>query len=110
MDGYGGYKLDEIFKEVLRLRPDNIVVGEIRDQNEMRVFFDALQSGHRGVYTTCHAGSPHQLELRLAGLMNQDIKTVFEDVEINVCVTRADRTYKIEGIYTLKDSHWINLW
>ncbi len=111
IDGYGGYKMETIFKEVLRLRPDNIVVGEIRGQEEMRVFFEALQSGHTGVYTTCHAGSPNQLESRLRYLGSQDdIKSVFEDTSVNLCITRSDRSYKIDGIYKFKHNTWIKLY
>ena len=107
--GYGGYKIEDIFKEVLRLRPDNIVVGEIRDKNEMKVFFDALQSGHQGVYTTCHAGSPKQLGSRLASLIDQrDVSSVFEDVSVNLCVMQHDRSYQINNIYTYKNG-WVSL-
>ena len=65
IDGYGGYGLESIFKEVLRLRPDKIVVGEIRSQEEILVFIEALESGHGGVYTSIHAGNYLQLESRI---------------------------------------------
>lgn len=111
IDGYGAYKLETIFKEVLRLRPDNIVVGEIRDQEEIQVFLDALQSGHEGVYTTIHAGSYTQLESRFQKFIKkQDLKEVFGDTCINVCVMNPDRSCKIKEIYKFLSTGWKKLY
>ena len=41
----------------LRQRPDRIIVGEIREPDAADVFFQALNTGHRGVYTTLHANN-----------------------------------------------------
>ena len=111
IDGYGAYKIETIFKEVLRLRPDNIVVGEIRDQEEIQVFLDALQSGHEGVYTTIHAGSYTQLESRFQKLVKkQDLKEVFGDTSINVCIMNPDRRCKIKEIYKFCQTGWKKLY
>jgi type IV secretion system protein VirB11 len=49
----------------LRLRPDRILLGEIRG-SEARTFLDAISSGHRGSLSTIHADSPELALERLA--------------------------------------------
>ena len=52
----------------LRQRPDRIIVGEIREPDAAEVFFQALNTGHRGVYTTLHANSASAALRRLISL------------------------------------------
>ena len=54
-DGGGAVGLAELVRESLRMRPDVLVVGEIRGV-EIREFFAAVTAGHRGM-ATIHAGS-----------------------------------------------------
>jgi pilus assembly protein CpaF len=54
----------------LRMRPDRIVVGEIREPAAASVFFDAASTGHDGSMTTIHAESTTSaLNNRLAALL-----------------------------------------
>lgn len=54
----------------LRMRPDRIVVGEIREPSAAAVFFDAANTGHDGSMTTIHADSASSaLNNRLAALL-----------------------------------------
>ena len=52
----------------LRQRPDRIIVGEIREPGAAEVFFQALNTGHRGVYTTLHANDAGSALKRLVSL------------------------------------------
>ena len=52
----------------LRQRPDRIVVGEIREAAAAEVFFQALNTGHRGVCTTLHANDARAALQRLVSL------------------------------------------
>lgn len=54
-DGGGSVALPDLVRESLRMRPDVLVVGEIRGV-EIRDFFAAVTAGHRGL-ATVHAGS-----------------------------------------------------
>jgi pilus assembly protein CpaF len=56
LEGVGAVSLDRLLKESLRLRPDRLVLGEIRG-GEARPFRNALLSGHEGAMATIHAGS-----------------------------------------------------
>ena len=52
----------------LRQRPDRIIVGEIREADAAEVFFQALNTGHRGVCTTLHANNARAALKRLVSL------------------------------------------
>lgn len=54
----------ELLKECLRLRPDRIVVGEIRGK-EAKDFLLALSTGHQGSFSTIHAQSASEALWRL---------------------------------------------
>ncbi len=58
----------------LRMRPDRIVVGEIREPAAAAVFFDAANTGHDGSMTTIHADSPGvALNNRLSALLMRSV-------------------------------------
>ena len=58
----------------LRMRPDRIVVGEIREPAAAAVFFDAANTGHDGSMTTIHADSPVvALNNRLSALLMRSV-------------------------------------
>ena len=49
--------VDDLLQAALRLRPDRIIVGEIRG-SEAATFLRAVNTGHPGSFTTVHANSP----------------------------------------------------
>ncbi len=55
--GEAQVKTDDLLKASLRLRPDRIVVGEIRG-TEAVTFLRAINTGHPGSFTTVHANTP----------------------------------------------------
>lgn len=75
IEGAGAISLATLLHEAMRLRPDRLVVGEIRGP-EARTFLEALTTGHRGVMATIHAGSPEQAYLRLATLAGASPKKI----------------------------------
>ena len=60
--------LMDLLKTALRLRPDRLVIGEMRGA-EAKDFLLALSSGHRGSLGTLHAEGPAQALLRLEMLV-----------------------------------------
>ncbi len=58
----------DLVRRTLRLRPDRIIMGEIRGE-EAKDFLMSLSTGHRGSFGTLHAQSPHQALLRLEMLI-----------------------------------------
>ena len=60
--------LAKLLATSLRQRPDRIIVGEIREPEAAEVFFQALNTGHRGVYTSLHANDAESALKRLVSL------------------------------------------
>jgi len=54
LEQIGAVSLTRLVHEALRLRPDRLVIGEIRS-HEAAAYLEALLSGHMGVMTTLHA-------------------------------------------------------
>lgn len=63
-DGVGRVGMRELVRAALRLRPDRIVVGEVRGAEAADMVW-ALSTGHRGGFSTCHAGGPDDVLARL---------------------------------------------
>ncbi len=66
--------LSELLKRALRLRPDRIVLGEIR-HNEAKDFLLSLSTGHAGSMGSIHAEDPQQALLRLEMLVQMGAPT-----------------------------------
>ncbi len=63
-EGKGEITMLDLVINSLRMRPDRIVVGEIRRQKEAEVLFEAMHTGH-SVYATLHANSAQEAVARL---------------------------------------------
>jgi pilus assembly protein CpaF len=66
-EGAGEITIRTLLRSALRLRPDRIVVGEVRG-GEALDLIAALNTGHRGSMTTVHANSPEEALWRLETL------------------------------------------
>ena len=66
----GGIGVADLVVNALRMRPDRIIVGEVRSPREASALLEAISTGHDGSLTTLHAGSAvgalDRLELLLA--------------------------------------------
>jgi pilus assembly protein CpaF len=78
----GGLTVRQLFVASLRMRPDRIVVGEVRS-GEALDLVQSMLSGHAGSLSTVHANSPRDALTRLETL------SLMSDVEIPVYVARA---------------------
>jgi archaeal flagellar protein FlaI len=63
-DGLGGVNMLDLIISSLRMRPDRIIVGEIRSRDEAEVLFEAMHTGH-SVYSTMHADTCQHVRRRL---------------------------------------------
>jgi pilus assembly protein CpaF len=64
VDGTGEVTTRELVRNALRMRPDRIVVGEVRGGESLDML-QALNTGHSGSLTTLHANSPRDAISRL---------------------------------------------
>jgi len=96
---------DELLKASLRLRPDRIIVGEIRDSEGCAVMLEAANTGHDGTMTTLHANSGDEAITRMATLLRRRDNMPDELARAEVCtaidvvvqvVKRAGRRYVSE--------------
>jgi pilus assembly protein CpaF len=68
VEGRGEVPLRELVRNALRMRPDRIVVGEVRGPEVMDML-QAANTGHRGLMTTLHAGGPDEVPARLEAMV-----------------------------------------
>ena len=66
VEGQGEIRIRELVRNALRMRPDRIIVGEVRGAETLDML-QAMNTGHDGSLTTLHANSPrdalHRLEM-----------------------------------------------
>jgi pilus assembly protein CpaF len=68
IEGTGEIKIRELVRNALRMRPDRIIVGEVRGAETLDML-QAMNTGHEGSLTTIHANSPRDALARLETLV-----------------------------------------
>ena len=63
-DGLDAVTIRQLVRNALRMRPDRIIVGEVRG-GEALDMIQAMNTGHEGSLSTCHANGPEQALRRL---------------------------------------------
>ncbi|MFH1521128.1 MAG: ATPase, T2SS/T4P/T4SS family [Candidatus Micrarchaeota archaeon] len=74
-----GIGLKDLVYDSLRMRPDRMIVGEVRNKEESEALFDVLLAGQaRGSYATFHAQSANEALSRLCGfgIRNDDLGSI----------------------------------
>jgi pilus assembly protein CpaF len=66
-DGVGEVDVATLLRNALRMRPDRLVVGEVRGR-EVADLLQAMNTGHDGSMTTVHANGPDEAIVRLEGM------------------------------------------
>ena len=67
VEGRGAVSLVDLVRQALRMRPDRLVVGEVRGA-EVRELLAALNTGHEGGMSTLHANGPEEVPARVEAL------------------------------------------
>jgi pilus assembly protein CpaF len=67
VEGRGEVTIRDLLRNALRMRPDRIVIGEVRGQEALDLL-SALNTGHAGALSTVHANSPADALSRLETL------------------------------------------
>jgi pilus assembly protein CpaF len=79
LEGRGEITQRDLVRNSLRMRPDRIIVGEVR-AGESFDMLQAMNTGHDGSLTTIHSNSPRDALMRLetqVAMANLDIPTLF---------------------------------
>jgi pilus assembly protein CpaF len=103
-EGAGSIGLDELVVHALRMRPDRVVVGEVRSK-EFQVLLQAINNGHLGTMATIHASSLSQVAERalilgmLSGMQPELTQRLFaSSVDLVLQLSRIDGVRTIESI------------
>ena len=67
-EGTGEVSIRDLVRNALRMRPDRIIVGEVRDGAALDML-QAMNTGHDGSLTTLHANSPADAVMRLVTMV-----------------------------------------
>ena len=100
-EGIGAISMQQLIIEALRMRPDRIVVGEVRG-SEFGVLLQAMNNGHRGTMATLHCRSLGDLPNRLVllGLLSGFDKDLTERM-VSQSFDLVLQLEKVAGIRTL---------
>lgn len=90
-EGKGEVSMLDLLVNSLRMRPDRIIVGEIRRKREAEVLFEAIHTGH-SVYATVHANDARETITRLTNPPIEIPKTLIPAISMVVVQYRNRRT------------------
>ncbi|NND04432.1 MAG: CpaF family protein [Acidimicrobiia bacterium] len=108
-EGAGEVSLGELVRHALRLRPDRIVVGEVRG-GEAADMIQAMATGHAGSMSTVHASDPEDALSRLElmalgarpGLAASALRSLLRSVvDLVVVMGRACGVRSVNGIFAV---------
>lgn len=69
LEGEGAVTIRDLIKSALRMRPDRIIVGEVRGDETVDMISSAMLNGHSGSMSTGHANNPLDMLHRLETMM-----------------------------------------
>ena len=90
-EGKGEISMLDLLVNSLRMRPDRIIVGEIRRKREAEVLFEAIHTGH-SVYATVHANDTRETITRLTNPPIEIPKTMLPAISMLIVQYRNRRT------------------
>jgi len=87
-EGAGEVRVRDLVRNALRMRPDRIVVGEVRGAEALDMV-QAMNTGHEGSLSTCHANSPADALRRvetmvLSGAVGLPLSAIREHVAASI--------------------------
>jgi pilus assembly protein CpaF len=68
IEGQGEVSIRELLRNSLRMRPDRIIVGEVRGAEALDML-QAMNTGHDGSLSTCHANTPRDAIARIESMV-----------------------------------------
>ena len=119
VEGVGAIKIRQLVINALRMRPDRIIVGEVRGEEALDMM-QAMNTGHDGSLTTIHANSPRDAISRIEVMVgmanaNMSVRSIRQQVSFggrSVCARGAlqrrhparDPHHRVRG-YGGRDDH-----
>lgn len=119
IDGRGEVTARELVRNALRMRPDRIILGEIRSHEVLDVL-QAMNTGHDGCMSTVHANNPRDALLRLemlgsmAGFQGTDLtlkSMIASAIDLIVQISRMPngrrRVTSVDELQGLRDGQFV---
>ena len=110
-EGRGEVKIRDLVRNALRMRPDRIVVGEVRGAEALDML-QAMNTGHEGSLTTVHANSARDAISRIETMVlmagfELPVKAIREQIAsaINLIVQlerQSDGTRKVTSVHEIQ--------
>lgn len=88
-EGLGATTIRQLVRNALRMRPDRIVVGEVRGPEALDMLW-AMNTGHEGSMSTCHANSP------LDALRRLEVMVLSAGLELPLAAVRDQLTSAVD--------------
>lgn len=97
----------DLVRDALRMRPDRIVVGEMRDGAAAMETLKAWNTGHPGGISTIHANSAHEALTRLEDLLQEvvsrvPLRMIAQAVDVVVHISRTPTGRTVEAVLALQ--------
>jgi type IV secretion system protein TrbB len=98
----------DLVRDALRLRPDRIIVGELRDGQAALEALKAWNTGHPGGLATLHANSAAEAVSRLEDLLSEVLpfspqRLIAQAIDIVVHISRTRTGRRVEEIISLRE-------
>ncbi len=102
----GVVTMTQLVRSTLRLRPDRIILGEVRGPEALDLL-KAWGTGHPGGIATLHAGSAHGALMRLEQLIQEAVISVpraliAETINVIVSITRRHGARRVEELVRVR--------
>lgn len=81
MEGAVSVTIRELIRSALRMRPDRIIVGEVRGAEAVEMLFSAVNTGHRGSLCSAHANSCYDMISRLETMVLMGLDIPIEAID-----------------------------
>lgn len=81
LEGEGAVTIRDLIRTALRMRPDRIIVGEVRGEETVDMISSAMLNGHSGSMSTGHANNPADMLHRLETMMMMGIDLPLQAIQ-----------------------------
>lgn len=90
-EGYGEITIRDLVRNALRMRPDRLVIGEVRGAEAVELL-QAITTGHDGSLATCHANGP------LDALRRLEVMVLLADASLDAVAVREQLVSALDAV------------
>lgn len=115
LEGEGAVTIRDLIRSALRMRPDRIIVGEVRGEETVDMISSAMLNGHSGSMSTGHANNPADMLRRLETMMMMGIDLPLQAIQRQIASAldiiihlgrlrdKSRRVLKVEEVLDCRD-------